>query len=256
MPPRAGATGRNPTEAVRALLESPDTFGTVILVLVLDLWGDECLRAADDPDRGPWHPTVFKDELEHRYGVVLPKCNLDKLMAAVTVITTDLFFQDARAFVTLANVLAGDEFDPGVWEKADAVECAWAITEALLLDPPDDGNPEPFCDEIRHYVGAVLRDEGFVSPPDVLRIALDGDFASQVEYNFADDPAMFEGIYAVQQGKAADVESVLRSQLTELAAQLKALPLADGDTAELEKRIAQMLKLNEPEEATGPEGVL
>lgn len=254
MPPVTA--GRGPTDAARRLLQSPDAFGTVLLVLCLDAWGDECLRDADDPSRGPWHATVFKDELEHRYGVVLPKANLDKLMAAVTVVTTDLFFQDARAFVTLANVLAGDEFDPGVWEKADAVECAWAITEALLLDPPDEGNPEPFCDEIRHYVGAVLRDEGFVTPPDVLRIALDADFAAKVEFDFTDDPEMFEGIYAVQQGKAADVESVLRAQLTELAAQLKSLPLADGSTAELEERIGKMLKLNEPAEVTGPEGVL
>lgn len=256
MPGRAGATGRSPTEQVRKLLESPDAFGTVLLTLCLDLWGDECLRDRDDPDRGPWHPTVFRDELEARYGVKLPKANLDKLMAAVTVVTTDLFFRDAAAFVTLANVLAGDEFDPGVWEKADAVECAWAITEALLLDPPDEGNPEPFSDEIRHYVGAVLRDEGFVTPPDVLRIALDSDFAAKVEYDFADDPEMFEGIYAVQRDKAADVESVLRGQLTELAAQLEALPLADGDTAELRERIGKMLKLNEPAEVTGPEGVL
>lgn len=254
--PAARQAPLNRMERVRRLLEDPDAFATVLFVLACDAFGPDCLHDKDDPDRGPWHPATFRAELEHRFGVKLPQCNLDKLMAAVTVVTTDLFFKDASAFVTLANVLAGDEFDPGTWEKADAVECAWAITEALLLDPPDHTDPEPFCDEVRYYIGAVLKDEGYVAPPDVLKIALGADQAVKAEFDFTDDPEMFQGIYAVQQGKAAEVEEVLREQLLALRAQLKSLPLADGDTAELEQRIGQMLKLNEPEEPAGPESLI
>ena len=243
---------QNPVAKLAAALTNPDTYATVLLVIALDTFGPECLYDPDDPDRGAWHPTTFRTMLEEKFGVKLPQANVDKLMAAVTVVTTDLFFTRVDRFITLANILAGDEFDPGVWEKADSVECAWAITEALLLDPPDPDNPEPFSDEIRTYVGLVLRDEGYVTPPDVLKIALDGDFSDKVRYNFSDDPEMFEGIYAVQQEKAAEVESVLRDALTELSQQLQSLPLKEGSTDEVLKRIGHMLELNEPEEAEQP----
>lgn len=241
---------------MKALLTSRDTYATVLLTLVLDTWGEECLNDPEDPERGPWHPTTFKSMLEDHFGVMLPKCNLDKLMAAITIITTDLFFTKADRFIVLANILAGDEFDPNEFEKADAVECAWAITEALLLDPPDDKNPEPFSDDVRRYVGFVLKDEGFVTPPDILKIALNADFKEQVRYNFSDDPAMFSGIYAIQKEKSDEVEQVLRDGLLDMRQQLNALSLQDGNTAELEQRIGQMLKLNQPEEKSGPENVL
>jgi hypothetical protein len=143
--------------------------------------------------------------------------------------------------VALANVLAGDEFDPSVFDPADSAECAWAITEALLLSPPDDDDPEPFSPEVRTYVGKVLRDEGYVTPPDVLKIALDGDFAEHVRYSFADDPEMFSGIHDVQAGKTQEIESVIREGLSELLDQLKALPLQHGSVAELEKMMQKIL---------------
>ena len=241
----------NPVNRAKALLLDQDTFATTMLVLAVDLFGMECLGDKEDPDRGPWHPSTFRSMLEEHFGVQIPQANLDKLMAAVTIVTTDLFFTKADRFIVLANILAGDEFEPGVWEKADSVECAWAITEALILDPPDEGNPEPFADDIRRYIGFVLRDEGYVTPPDVLKIAIDGDFSDRVRFNFSDDPEMFEGIYAVQQGKTQEVEAVLRDCLLGLSQQLELLPVREGSTAEFQDRIRQMLKLNEPEAEPG-----
>ena len=55
------------------------------------------------------------------------------------------------------------------------------ITESLLLEPHD--NPEPFCDEIRYYIGHMLKEEGFTSPPDVLRIAMFDALAESARRN-------------------------------------------------------------------------
>lgn len=240
----------NPAERVRQLLRDPDTFGTTMFVLAVDTFGPECLGDPDDPDRGAWHPSTFRLGLQQHFGAEPLPANIDKLMAAVTVVTTDLFFKSPRAFVHLANVLAGDEFDPEVFDPADSLECAWAITEALLLSPPDEGDDETFAPEIRYYIGHVLRTEGYVTPPDILRIALDGDFSAKVQYEFADDPEMFQGIYEVQQAKAQDVEAVLREGLTDLRRQLAALPLKTGDVRELDAGIKRMLDINRPEEST------
>jgi hypothetical protein len=129
-----------------------------------------------------------------------------------------------------------------VFDPADSVECAWAVTEALLLVPPDAEDPEPFSDEVRHYIGAVLREEGYVTAPDVLRIALDGDFADHVRFNFADDPEMFQGIYDVQASKAAEVTDTVRENLTELLEQIQSLPLVHGDARGLVARLSGQIR--------------
>lgn len=245
----------NPATKVRDLLQSTDTFASVLLILCLDTWHD-CLGDPDDPHRGPWHQSTFRSEIHDTFGVKAPPAVIDKIMAAATIVTTDLFFKNLRCFVPLANILAGDEHDHGVWDKADAVECAWAITEALLLEPPDPGDTKVFADEIRHYISAVLKDEGFVTPPDVLKIAIDADFASKVNYDFADDPEMFDSIYKIQAGKTEDVTSLIRSNLSELREQLLDLPLQNGSTVELEQRIGKMLEASKSDEPTGPEAVL
>jgi len=102
----------------------------------------------------------------------------------------------------------------------------------------------------------VLADEGYVTPPDVLRIAIGGDLSSKVRYDFADDPEMFKGIYETQQAKTAEVEDTLLDALTSLRMQLSDLPLQHGSTVEIEKQIDKILKQRKKQESFGPEHVL
>jgi hypothetical protein len=123
------------------------------------------------------------------FDVALPRANLDRLQAAIAVVTTDRFFQSVDRFIEVANVLAGSAARPGVFDPADAVECAWAVAESFLLHPPDADEPEPFSDDVRAYVGQVLRSEGFLKPPAILRFALAADRTTDAQYVFGDDPA-------------------------------------------------------------------
>lgn len=227
------ASGEATTRVVRRLLGSPDTYATTLLVWALDTFGPELLE---------WHPTTIKMEVEAAAGVRLPKGNLDKLLAAVVILTTDLFFKDAARFVQLANVLAGDDFEPDEFEPADAVECAWAVTEALLLVPPDDADPETFSDEVRLYVGHVLKEEGFVRPPDILRIAIGGDGSARAAADWGRDPELSAAIAAEDARKAAEVEQVVRDGLRELVEQLTALPLREGSTDRLAEKISATIR--------------
>ena len=227
-------------DTVRNMLQGDGTYATVLLVWALDHFGIDA--DTGQPCVFVWAPDTIRQEIKTDTGVLLPKRNFDKLMAAVAIITTDSFFKNVSRFIQLANILAGDEFDPAEFDMADSVECAWAITEGLLLWPPDDDDPEPFCDDIRHYIGHVLREEGYVTPPDILRVALDADFSAKVQYGFSDDPEMFSAIYANQKAKADDVTSVITDGLSEMLSQLKALNLKDGSTEDVEKKIAQVLQ--------------
>ena len=224
-------------DQVRSILTG-ETYGTVLLVLFADEFGLEALH---------WHPMTIAEALSESWNVQIPQVNLDKLMAAVTIVTTDLFFKSVTRFIDLCNVLSGDSFDPAVFNPADSSECAWGCTEALLLDPPDREDPEPFNDEIRYYITEVLKEEGFVSAPDILKIAIGADFSAKVSYDFADDPELFSAIYSVQSDRTKEIEDMIRENLLELFSQLKALPLKNGDSSAIEQRLAQMVRSLEQE---------
>ena len=217
---------RSPRKFLQQMLVSQDTYATVLLVFLVDRYGMEALD---------WHPKTIKLQLQQDFGIQLPKSSLDKLMAGIAIVVTDAFFRDTPQFIELCNVLSGDDFDPTVFEPADSAEMAWGVAEAMLLFPPAE--PMPFSDEIRGYVGRILKDEGYVRPPKVLRFATDADFADQVGSDFASDPEMFQAIYANQSAKADEIDVLVMDNLQELLTQLTSLPLNSGDTSQIKERI-------------------
>lgn len=214
----------------------PDSYATTLLVLYKDRY-----ILSDDPDEGQdawhWAPETIAAEVKAETGVDLTEQgNLDKLMAALTIVTTDLFFKNERCFLTLVNVLCGNGFRPAEFDPADVTECAWGLTEGLLLSPPTE--PEPFTEAIRRYLGHECRREGFLKPPDILRLAMGTEDADRVAAAWHGHPDVATG----QQAKNKEVESVIQEGLAELLGQLQALPLRHGSVAELAERVRQSIK--------------
>jgi len=203
---------------------SKETFGSVLLTLFLDRFGTEALE---------WDPSTITMEIEEEFDVDLPQLTLDRLMVAIQILTTDKFFKSLPDFVTFCNVLDGDVYNPETFDPADAEEVAWGITEALLISPPDDDDPEPFTDEIRAYIGATLDKEGILNAPDILRIALRTARVSPNMEEFSDDPMMFNAIYDLEAGKTEDINQSIRLKTQLLVAQLQALNLENGNTDEV-----------------------
>lgn len=222
---RSHITGRQ--EQIKKLLLSPQTHATPLLVLCLDRFPEMLGQDGESP----WAPETVRLECQAEFQATLPDYNLDKIMALMTVLTSDLFFVNLPSFIQLCNVLSGDTFDPAVFDPATCAEMAWGITEVLLLEPPD--SDEPFSDEIRRYIGAMLVEEGFHAPPDVLRIAIFDEARGDPLNVWSDDPELYQMGFAVQQEKKADVEALLRDNVMELSLQLKSLPLENGSTEAL-----------------------
>jgi len=204
---------------MREAWQSRETFATVLLTLFLDRFGPEALD---------WDPSTITLEVEEEFKCDLPQLSLDRLIVAGQILTTDRFFKSLPDFINFCNVLGGDEYNPEMWDPADAEEVAWGVTEAMLLYPPDEDDPEPFTDEIRAYIGAVLDREGLINPPDILRIALRMSKVRPSIEEFSDDPEMFSAIYKVEDGKRVDIEQSIRLKTRLLAAQLSALRLENG----------------------------
>lgn len=216
---------------LRDLLKSPDAYATSLLILFIDRYGTEGMG---------WAPETIRLQVADDFGVELPKLNFDRLMAAIAVVTSDGFFKSLTQFTTLCCILAGDDFDPTQVSLPDVVESAWGVTEAMLLHPPDfTEDPEPFCDDIRHFLAAILKNEGFVKPPDVLRIAIDADLSDAVRSDYGDDPELFSAIYTNQTEKTNQVLDTLKENIQDLMTQIVALPLENGKTDDLANRIRQ-----------------
>lgn len=209
---------------------SRETFASVLLTMFLDRFGTEALT---------WDPTTITLEVEEEFDVDLPQLSFDKLMVAIQIMTTDRFYRSLPDFVAFCNVLGGDTYDPATFDPADAEEVAWGITEALLIYPPEESQAEPFTDEIRAYIGAVLDSEGLVNPPDILRIALRQTRVSPSIQDFSDDPAMFNAVYDFEEGKKQDINQSIRLKTKLLAAQLRALSLKNGAVDSVVKMLEQ-----------------
>jgi hypothetical protein len=201
--------------------KSRETFASVLLTLFLDKFGVEALD---------WDPATTTLEIEEEFDVELPQLALDKLLVAIQILTTDKFFKSLPDFVTFCNVLGGDTYRPDMWDPADAEEVAWGITEALLISPPEDDDKEPFTDEVRGYIGAVLDSEGIINAPDILRIALRAARVSPNITDFSDDPTMFNAVYDLEAGKTEDINQSIRLKTGLLIKQLTALSLQNGNT--------------------------
>lgn len=212
---------------------SNETFASVLLTLFIDKFGTEALQ---------WDPSTIIMEIEEDFDVDLSQQSMDKLMTAIQLLTTDRFFKSLPDFINFCNILCGDTYSPETFAPADAEEVAWGITEALLITPPDDDDEEPFSNEIRAYIGSALDSEGIINPPDILRIALRTARVSPNVGDFSDDPAMFNAIYDMEEGKKEDINQTIVMKTKLLAAQLAALNLENGKTQQVAEMLQQSLQ--------------
>ncbi len=222
-----------PKTIIRSFLLAEETYATVLLLIVVDRYGFECFN---------WSPETIKLELEEDYALKLPKSTIDKLMAAISVVTTNFFTKDVTKFIEICNIFSGDDFQPEEFEPADYLEVLWGTTEAILLWPPEEGEEDTqFSPEIREYVAKVLKDEGISKPSDVLSFAFNQESPVNIGADYADDPDMFKAIYEKQESKDNETKEAILEQILNLTAQLKLLPLSNGNTSEVIQRLQDMV---------------
>lgn len=207
----------------------PDTFATTLLLLFVDEYGMESLFGDD-----PWDPEAIQLELQDDLGSPIPDANLSKLLALQLHITTDRFYTRLADFIRICNVLSGAT-TPDPDDPADVDEIVWAMTEALLVEPPDTA--EPFSMEIRRYIGEKLKDEGFLDPPDLLRIGVRTDPWQLILPGFQDRPDLQQKIREAAAAKNQEIMVMLKKRLSTLLAQLQSLQLTNGDLSELAQRL-------------------
>lgn len=212
---------------------NPNTFATTLLLLFVDQYGMEPLNGED-----PWDPEAIQLELQDDLGSPVPDVNLSKLLALQLHIQTDRFYTRLADFIRICNVLSGAT-TPDPDDPADVDEIVWALTEALLVEPPD--TEEPFSMEIRRYIGEKLKDEGFLEPPDLLRLGIRTDRWQAILPSFQDRPELQRKIRESAQAKNDEIMKMLRTRLAALLDQLKGLRLESGAIGDIAERLTTAL---------------
>lgn len=205
----------------RRVFQEQQLLTTPIVLGMLDLYGMDVLE---------WLPDTLRLEIQDDFQVPLRDPIMSRILSGFAILTTDDFYKSLPDFVLHCNVLSGDSFNPELWDPADAGECAWGITEALLLSPPEDDNP--FSEDITAYIGAVLDSEGIMTPPDVLRIAT----RSRPDFDmgaFNDDPEMMSAITTFENSKTTEINQMVEAGMKKMVSQIQELPLENGTSADI-----------------------
>jgi len=207
-----------------------ETFGTALLALAIDEYGTELLD---------FEPETIRLQVKNDFSIDIPQVNMDKLMAMITCMTTNLFYTSVEACTQITNALNGQTADFQVWDPPTAAESAWAITEVTLNNPPKSkvNFANQFSPDVRRYFGVICEQEGILNPPDVLRIAELDERMQNSDETFADDPSMYEGFYQLGQSKSEDVTDYVKGRLKILMSQLNDLPLQNRDSTTWQKFI-------------------
>lgn len=209
---------------------NPDAMGLPLLVLFLDHYGFDALS---------WSPVTIvmeiRDDFSHE---PLPDV-FARLMAAISIFTGNHYFVSLPDFCRLSLALAGEDGD----YLPDLDDCACAMTEALLIHPPEKDQTEVFSPEIRAFLGALLDEEGILNPPDILQIAIRDKqgLADRAGLDFADDPAMFEAVSDVQREKTEWINRVVHASLQRLLQQLRDLPVKTAKTEQIAQTLLDRL---------------
>lgn len=214
----------------RKALQEKNLLATPMVIGLLDVYGMEVLE---------WLPETLCLEIQDDFQVPLQEPLLSRVLTGFALLTTDDFYKSLPDFVMHCNILSGDSFNPDMWDPADAGECAWGITEALLLSPPDEDDEEPFAPEITAYIGAVLDSEGIITAPDVLRIAVrsspDFDLGA-----FAEDPELGGAVTQFENSKSDEINQLIMTGMQKMMSQLQELPLENGSADGILQKIQSL----------------
>lgn len=197
----------------KRLIESGEAKATTLLVLASAAFDDEFLY---------WHPDTLLMEMERHYDCSMPQISVDRLQAAISLVTDNNFQASLADFVTICNVLSGDSPDPEQWDPADLDEIVWGVVEASIIEPSDD---DEFDTEIRAYIGKLLDDNGILVTPPILAMAIRDNEADPTTGAFSDDPVIFPEIYQRQTNMQDALVIHVQNGLRELADQLSQLGL-------------------------------
>ena len=220
-----------------------EAFATTLLSGLLMVYGLDLLE---------WDGPTIEMEVREDFELQIPRRVYDRLMAAITAITTDSVYHDVGVFDQTVASLAGHGV--GVEKEAPTAEqLAWTVAELQLLDPEPVGRQaeNPWSRQIQKYVRVALDLEGLKFPPKILKFAGKTPLAK----DGADDPQMYAGAWGSGQAQADEIDQWLEGRVVLLLRQLMDLGVKFQIEKKAEAPTPRLLLLDELEQLVLHRGV-
>ena len=202
------------------ILSNKEAFATPLLLYAYHIIGEDIFEL--EPE------TIEQILKQHDHKIL--KRNLERINAALGLITTNLFWQDPVTFAvtcrTLNRVARVEAAPP------DLDDVVWAITEARLITGNPKEDPEPFSDSVKAYIEHLMKLDGVVTAEPTL------DFITPPELsNDYDDPTQSISIYANSEENVEELERAVSTKMIMLLKQIKDLniKLSEEASKDLEK---------------------
>jgi hypothetical protein len=135
------------------LLASDDAYAFVLMTILLPVFGDD-LFTEDS--------AVLFADIENYFDCHLSEESENRINAAITAMTTDLFFTNVNMFNAITLAFAeGDigDIPEGVMETPDVGDMLWAVEEvSLLIGEPKESEEfqSKFAPSVMNYVGNMI----------------------------------------------------------------------------------------------------
>lgn len=217
------------SDTLLKLIQSDEIFASTLLILAVDLFGSECVSESG----GSWTPETFRMEFQAHFGCSLSNDTLGKLLAAVSILTSDALYRGLPSFLFTVHGLLGDGTDWSYAEPIDAEDLAWAVMEAMLIWPPESG--DLFDPQIVAWCRMILKTEGLMSPPAVLSFAREEAVYGEIG-QFGDD------ILREQATRTQEVNEYIEQQQEALFRQLEMIKSLGCSAVALAESVRQELQ--------------
>lgn len=156
--------------------------GFVLLGVTLKKYGMACLE---------YEPALLRDQIEKDFDIKLATIQMDKLQAAMAVMTTDSFYDDWRVFEATCHLFHNEATDTDLVTPLDAEDIAIGLAEATMIknDVNDPSDTLVFDEEVRAYAGRIFYEYGLCKAPKIFPTAImpakTGTTANDAEKNEA-----------------------------------------------------------------------
>ena len=142
-------------QAAEKLLASDETFAFTLMTILLAQYDQEVFDE---------NPVVLFGRIESDFGIKLSEEAENRINAALTAMTTDLFYTQFSAFKAITLALnegdIGSIADGEDEEDLNAAAILWAITEVGLLNGDDfNDTQEKLSDSVASGCNAIIDDE-------------------------------------------------------------------------------------------------
>lgn len=189
--------------------------------------------AGTDDER--WDPRTIGLELAQDAGGILPE-NLDKLLTAAEVLTSNSFERSVSDFIRICNTLSDSPTDGG-FDPAETHEMAWAVLEVGIIRGAQAADYNP---EITGYVAHMLEQDGFIQVPDSLASILPDRNLPNAGLASTEDPEMYAMTSDLQGGREEEVTAFVVTRYQKLLEEVSSL--AGGENQNWAANLLQELQ--------------